>query len=215
MGLITYENLEDGQKVTANVFNERFAQIVAQLNGNLDESNFANEGISKEKLKAEVYESMYPIGSQYVNFTNGTNPATLLGFGVWQAVAGRVIVGYDAGQTEFNAAEKTGGAKTHTLTTAEMPVHNHGVSDPTHNHWVNDPGHSHGINGRIEARTGGAGRTASDQNYNGTSTQAAATGIWLNAAYTGISQSFITADAPALHQQRVPINLKHDLYLHL
>lgn len=55
MGLITYENLEDGQKVTANVFNERFAQIVAQLNGNLDESNFANEGISKEKLKAEVY----------------------------------------------------------------------------------------------------------------------------------------------------------------
>ena len=116
MGLITYENLEDGQKVTANVFNERFAQIVAQLNGNLDESNFANEGISKEKLKAEVYESMYPIGSQYVNFTDSTNPATLLGFGTWQAVAGRVIVGYDATQTEFHAAEKTGGAKTHTNT---------------------------------------------------------------------------------------------------
>ena len=125
MGLITYENLEDGQKVTANVFNERFAQIVAQLNGNLDESNFANEGISKEKLQAEVYESMYPIGSQYVNFTDSTNPATLLGFGVWQAVAGRVVVGYDASQTEFNAAEKTGGEKTHVLTVPEMPSHTH------------------------------------------------------------------------------------------
>lgn len=125
MGLITYENLEDGQKVTANVFNERFAQIVAQLNGNLDESNFANQGISKEKLQAEVYESMYPIGSQYVNFTDSTNPATLLGFGVWQAVEGRVVVGYDATQSEFNAAEKTGGAKTHTLTVGEMPSHSH------------------------------------------------------------------------------------------
>lgn len=125
MGLITYENLEDGQKVTANVFNERFAQIVAQLNGNIDENNLADAGIPKEKLKAEVYESMYPIGSQYVNFTDSTNPATLLGFGTWQAVAGRVVVGYDSGQTEFNAAEKTGGEKTHTLTEAEMPAHRH------------------------------------------------------------------------------------------
>lgn len=125
MGLITYENLEDGQKVTANVFNERFAQIIAQLNSNIDENNLKNAGISKEKLKAEVYESMYPIGSQYVNFTDSTNPATLLGFGTWQAVAGRVVVGYDSTQTEFNAAEKTGGAKTHTLTVAEMPPHNH------------------------------------------------------------------------------------------
>jgi len=111
MGLITYDNLEDGEKVTANVFNERFAQIVAQLNGNIDENNLKNAGISKEKLKAEVYESMYPIGSQYVNFTDNTNPATLLGFGVWTAVAGRMVVGYDATQTEFNAAEKTGGHK--------------------------------------------------------------------------------------------------------
>lgn len=111
MGLITYENLEDGQKVTANVFNERFAQIVAQLNGNIDENNLKNAGISKEKLKAEVYESMYPIGSMYVNFTDSTNPATLLGFGTWSQVAGRVVVGYDAAQSEFNAAEKTGGHK--------------------------------------------------------------------------------------------------------
>lgn len=63
---------------------------------------------------------MYPIGSQYVNFTDSTNPATLLGFGVWQAVAGRVIVGYDATQTEFNAAEKTGGHK-------ELQAHTHNI----------------------------------------------------------------------------------------
>lgn len=120
MGLITYENLEDGTPVTANVFNERFAQIIAQLNGNIDENNLKDAGISKEKLKAEVYESIYPVGSMYVNFTNSANPATLLGFGTWVAVAGRVVAGFDATQTEFNAAEKTGGHKelqshTHTL----------------------------------------------------------------------------------------------------
>lgn len=38
---------------------------------------------------------------------------------------GRVPVGIDAAQTEFNARAKTGGEKTHQLTVAEMPSHNH------------------------------------------------------------------------------------------
>ena len=40
-------------------------------------------------------------------------------------LAGRVPVGLDAGQTEFNTLGKTGGAKTHTLTTAQIPDHRH------------------------------------------------------------------------------------------
>lgn len=40
---------------------------------------------------------------------------------------GRVGVGVDTAQTEFNVLGKAGGAKTHTLTTAEMPAHNHAV----------------------------------------------------------------------------------------
>lgn len=36
-----------------------------------------------------------------------------------------------------------GGAQTHTLTTAQLAAHNHGVTDPGHSHGVNDPGHSH------------------------------------------------------------------------
>jgi microcystin-dependent protein len=38
---------------------------------------------------------------------------------------GRVPVGKDASQTEFDAMGETGGAKTHTLSQTEMPVHTH------------------------------------------------------------------------------------------
>jgi microcystin-dependent protein len=38
---------------------------------------------------------------------------------------GRVPVGLDASQSEFDALAETGGAKTHTLTTAEIPSHSH------------------------------------------------------------------------------------------
>jgi microcystin-dependent protein len=41
---------------------------------------------------------------------------------------GRVAVGKDSAQTEFDVLGETGGAKTHTLTTAEMPSHSHTTS---------------------------------------------------------------------------------------
>ena len=54
-----------------------------------------------------------------------TNPATFFG-GTWAAWGqGRVAISVDSGDSDFNAAEKTGGAKTHTLTVAEMPSHAH------------------------------------------------------------------------------------------
>jgi len=73
-------------------------------------------------------QALYPVGSVYINASNATNPGTLLGFGTWEAFgAGRVPVGIDASQTEFDTAEETGGSKTHTLTTGEMPSHSHNV----------------------------------------------------------------------------------------
>jgi hypothetical protein len=75
-----------------------------------------------------LLQSVYPVGSIYINASVATNPAILLGFGTWTAFgAGRVMVGLDAGQTEFDTLEETGGAKTHTLTSAEsgLPAHSH------------------------------------------------------------------------------------------
>jgi hypothetical protein len=72
-----------------------------------------------------VKTALFPVGSYYANGAVSTNPATLLGFGTWVAVAGKAIVGLDGTQTEFDTLLKTGGAKTHTLLEAEMPSHTH------------------------------------------------------------------------------------------
>ena len=52
---------------------------------------------------------------------------------------GRAIVGQDSAQSEFNTMGETGGTKTHTLTTAEMPSHTH--TQNSHTHTQNS--HSH------------------------------------------------------------------------
>lgn len=51
---------------------------------------------------------------------------------------GKVIVGLDSAQTEFDTRFETGGAKTVTLTAAQsgLPAHGHNISDPGHVHSV-------------------------------------------------------------------------------
>lgn len=87
----------------------------------------ANGGTGQATLTAFL-NLIYPIGSVYINVSDSTNPGTLLGFGTWSALgAGRMIVGYDAGDTAFDSAGETGGANTVTLTTTELPAHTHGI----------------------------------------------------------------------------------------
>ena len=76
---------------------------------------------------AAINAIVYPVGSIFTTVSS-TAPATLLGMGTWVAFgAGKVMVGIDSGDTDFDTVEETGGAKTdsHTLTTAEIPSHSH------------------------------------------------------------------------------------------
>jgi hypothetical protein len=83
-----------------------------------------------------IMSAINPVGT-IREFNVSTNPNTLLGFGTWSAHgAGRVSVAIDTGQTEFDVVDETGGAKTHTLTSGEMPSHTHGVTDPGHVHTI-------------------------------------------------------------------------------
>lgn len=84
----------------------------------------------------------WPIGAVFISVVS-TSPATLLGFGTWAVFGtGRVLVGIDAAQAEFDVVEETGGVKTHTLSTSEIPAHTH--TQDAHNH-IQDA-HSHSLN---------------------------------------------------------------------
>jgi len=110
------------------------SNIQTQLNGKATSSHTHTASQITDFLN-----KVYPIGAIYMSVVN-TSPATLFG-GTWSAFgAGRTLVGFDSGQTEFNASEKTGGAKTHVLTESEMPSHTHVQN--SHNHTQN--AHSHG-----------------------------------------------------------------------
>ena len=76
----------------------------------------------------ELLLKLYPVGSVYINANVATNPGTLMGFGTWTAFgAGRVPVGIDSSDTDFDTGEETGGSKTHTLSVSELPAHTHDV----------------------------------------------------------------------------------------
>lgn len=78
-----------------------------------------------ENLMLERDKQKYHIG-KLIFETSNTNPATYLGFGTWELWgAGRVPVGVDLNDIDFNEVEKIGGEKEHILTINEMPSHPH------------------------------------------------------------------------------------------
>lgn len=80
-----------------------------------------------DALWALMQQRTYPVGEILTTRRSG-NPSTWLGFGTWERYGqGRVLVGYDEGDASFNSLDKTGGAKTHVLTVAELPAHNHNL----------------------------------------------------------------------------------------
>lgn len=115
----------------------------------------------------------FPVGGIFISVVD-TNPATLLGYGTWAAFGtGRTLVGIDAGQTEFDVVEETGGAKTHTLALTEIPVHTHVQN--AHNHVI-----------RSQTATTGSATSYEHGTLDTSSTEAEATEVTDNA--TAVNQ---------------------------
>ena len=126
-------------------------------------------------LRVEMGKLTYPVGSIYVNANVSTDPSTLLGFGTWEAFgAGRVMVGFDAGNALFDTVRETGGS-------ADAIVVSH-----THTATVTDPGHLHTYQQETSPIGGGSGtdlrRFDSTQN-----TSTATTGITVSNSTVGSS----------------------------
>jgi microcystin-dependent protein len=166
-------------------------------------------GNTIDEIRALIFATIYPVGSIYSNESDATNPATLLGFGTWAAYGeGRVIVSFKTGDPSFGTIGATGGAQTVTLSTAQIPVHTHSVSDtghvhsitdaghghantfalvdPGHEHTIDDPGHTHTHNAVTDA--GGAGALAVGGDFAAATINTASTGITeANLGSTGMS----------------------------
>jgi microcystin-dependent protein len=124
-----------------------------------------------------------------------TSPATLLGVGSWTRIAqGRMLIGQNDGDSDFDVAEETGGAKTTTLTTSELPAHTHTITDPQHTHiqnshnHVQDP-HQHGM---AEGTTDGSGTFMDRSNAAAATTAVTDLATATNQAATAVNQNAST-----------------------
>jgi microcystin-dependent protein len=70
-------------------------------------------------VSRSAYGTLFSLIGTTYGVGNGTTTFNL------PNLKGRIPVGFDTTQTEFNTLGETGGEKTHTLTTAEMPSHVH------------------------------------------------------------------------------------------
>ena len=85
---------------------------------------------------ADLYNAIFPIGQIVIKGDN-EDYSNWLGF-TWERTAvGKVLVGIDSTDTDFNTIGKTGGEKTHTLSVPEMPRHAHYIASNLTN---NPPG---------------------------------------------------------------------------
>lgn len=111
--------------------------------------------LAKKEIMKEITENafnvdmVFPVGSVITNSSPTFDPNVLYEGTTWERIKGKVIVGIDEDDNDFNTVNKTGGEKTHTLTVNEMPSHNH--TQNAHNHTIGShthsvPAHSHGLN---------------------------------------------------------------------
>lgn len=133
---------------------------------------FVRNAIAKYAPMLDTMKKIYPVGSIYMS-TVSTNPATLLGFGTWEAMpAGRVLLaqGKSSWGTTYNAGS-TGGEATHQLTVGELPSHGHSAStNTTGNHTHTHPGWQMGQGTRHQDGCSAIPQRGDQGGYSGTYT---------------------------------------------
>lgn len=141
-------------------------------NTQLATCGFVRNAIAKYAPMLDTMKKIYPVGSIYMS-TVSTNPATLFGFGTWEAMpAGRVLLaqGKSSWGTTYNAGS-TGGEATHQLTVGELPSHGHSAStNTTGNHTHTHPGWQMGEGTRHQDGCSAIPQRGDQGGYNGTYT---------------------------------------------
>jgi len=168
--------------VSGGDFNTEFLAVKTAVNSKADLANTsqvvtaatATAGTNTNQVATTAFVTAalaatpaYPVGAIFTTVTPYANSAAVVaavGGTTWTAFgAGKVLVGVDASDTDFNTVEETGGAKTHTLTISEMPAHTHSAFKATtyENMSIHDIG---GYRGQASVNTGSTGGGAAHNN---------------------------------------------------
>ena len=116
--------------------------VTGTIVGTSDAQTLTNKTISGASNTLSVLSAAWPIGAVFTSAVS-TNPATLLGFGTWSAIAsGKMLIGLDSGDATMDTAEETGGAKTVTIGQTNLPNISTGAGT-AHTHIQN--AHSHTV----------------------------------------------------------------------
>ena len=101
------------------------SEYVKSVNSVTPDPETGNVQIEIPDIKTTVLNTFFPVGSIYMDATGKINPNTQFG-GTWTKIENRFL--YGQGNKGIGA---TGGAETVTLSTAQMPTHNHNVGSIT------------------------------------------------------------------------------------
>jgi hypothetical protein len=110
-------------------------QKIIVKNAGIDTAQLADDAVTAAKIAAgALTDVVYPVGSIFTTVTNYADSAAVvnaIGGTTWTPFgAGKVLVGLDSSDTDFDTAEETGGVKTVTLTSAQSGI-------PSHTHTIN------------------------------------------------------------------------------
>lgn len=102
-------------------------------------------------------------------FSSSTYPAlsVVLGGTTLPNLKGKVIVGIDAAQVEFDVLAETGGEKTHVLTTAELASHGHSHTHGSHSHSHTHGSHVHSHDHGLTLHNHGGGTGVHSHSFTG------------------------------------------------
>lgn len=158
-----HQSLPDKPSLTSEQLKALFDKASVDIKTYINSTLTSEIDTKLSELTTKI-NSVYPVGAIYMS-VNSTNPSTLFG-GTWvEWGAGKVPVGFNINETEFNEAEKTGGTKTHAhttkehvLTIPEMPAHNHPLENGgMHTHGTRTTYSKDATTGGSAARVNGSG----------------------------------------------------------
>lgn len=146
-----------------------------------------------------TYASLFSVINTTYGVGNGTTTFNL------PNLKGKVPVGRDSLDTSFDVLGEVGGAKTHILSPAEMPVHTH--TQNTHNHTQNTHNHTQNAHTHTQDAHNHGGSVGTGEFVYRDNTYSTGFNSWVGNVYLALTWNSGTANKTATNQSTIPTNV--------